>query len=198
MMTMIKNLIVVGMGGQGVKLLSTLLRRAIGERYGRFAGFDERGGAQRYGPVAAAIRFSDKANYDGPLALDFKDGGAHWVIALEASEPLRYNSKLGRDTVLISDSVIVPPTNVRRDDEEYFTIEQLSQHYEERCCRLFLRDFRKLASEKTGNPLDANLLAMGFLLGQMDGVLELSDFETLVTEKQFVVIQDGHALGEKS
>ena len=192
---MIRNLVVVGMGGQGVKLLSTLLRQAIGQRYGRFAGFDERGGAQRYGPVAAAIRFNDRANYEGPLALDFKDGGAHWVVALEASEPLRYNSKLGKGTVLISDSVIVPPTNVRRADGEYFSLEELTNHYEELGCSLFLRDFRKHASEKWGNPLDANLLALGFLLRQMDDVLSLDDFNSLVQENKFSVIEEGYAMG---
>ncbi len=195
---MIKNLIVVGMGGQGIKLLSTLLRRAIGTKFGRFAGFDERGGAQRYGPVAAAIRFSDERNYDGPIALDFKDGGADWVLSLEASEALRYSAKLGKGTVLVTDEIIVPPTNVRRQDGEYFTIAQLSEHYESKGCRLFVHKFRQLAEETTSNPLDANLLALGFLLNKMDGLLDLEDFATIADERQLDVMKKGYSLGSNT
>jgi indolepyruvate ferredoxin oxidoreductase beta subunit len=192
---MIKNLIVVGMGGQGVKLVSTLLRKAVGGKFGRFGGFEERGGAQRYGPVASAIRFSTEPEYKGPLALDFKDGGCDWVLSLEASEPLRYDRKLGRGTLIVTDSYIVPPTNVRRDDGDYFTLEQLSKHYKDRGCELYVRPFRDLAKEHTNNPLNANLLALGFLLKTMDGLMEVQDFADLIDDSQLKILGHGFDMG---
>jgi indolepyruvate ferredoxin oxidoreductase beta subunit len=195
---MIKNLIIVGMGGQGVKLISTLLRRAIGSKFGRFSGLEERGGAQRYGPVSSAIRFSTEPDYKGPLALDFKDGGCDWVLSLEASEPLRYDRKLGKGTVIVTDSYIVPPTNVRREDGDYFSLEELSNHYEDRGCELFVRPFRELAKANTNNPLNANLLALGFLLKHMDGLVEVDDFSELLNDSQLKVLGHGFDSGAKA
>jgi len=195
---MIKNLIILGMGGQGVKLVSTLFRRVIGSKFSRFSGFEERGGAQRYGPVASAIRFSTEPDYVGPLALDFKDGGCDWVLSLEASEPLRYDRKLGRGTIIVTDSYIVPPTNVRREDGDYFSLDQLSKHYKDRGCELFVRPFRDLAKEHTNNPLNANLLALGFLLRHMDSLVEVNDFSDFLDDRQLKVLRSGFDLGKKA
>ena len=76
------------------------------------------------------------------------------MLSLECSEPLRYHQKLGKGTVIVTDSYIVPPTNVRRDDGDYFSLEQLSKEYEDSGCTLYVRPFRELAKEHTSNVLN--------------------------------------------
>ncbi len=58
----VKNIIITGIGGQGVLYLSSLLRRALVEKYGAVTGYDVRGGAQRLGHVASIIRFEDSGD----------------------------------------------------------------------------------------------------------------------------------------
>ncbi|EKD68591.1 MAG: hypothetical protein ACD_47C00534G0002, partial [uncultured bacterium] len=55
----VKNIIITGIGGQGVLYLSAILRGALARKYGAISGYDNRGGAQRLGHVASVIRFDD-------------------------------------------------------------------------------------------------------------------------------------------
>ncbi len=69
-----KNIIITGMGGQGVLYLSSIMRRALLNKYGAITGYDNRGGAQRLGHVASIIRFDDGRS-GGGAGCGFKAGG---------------------------------------------------------------------------------------------------------------------------
>lgn len=188
-----KNLIITGIGGQGVSFLSTLLRRAIGRKFRNFTGYDDRGGAQRFGHVASIIRFNPDRSSQRAMAIDFPDGGAHWVIGLEASEPLRFNAKISANTVVFLDSYIVPPTNVRREDKLYFSLEDLVGHYGRIGCTLIVRDFRALAKERSGTPLEANLLMLGEFLKNCSGLLAPTDFVNITGPRELAIIEDSYS-----
>jgi Pyruvate/2-oxoacid:ferredoxin oxidoreductase gamma subunit len=71
-----KNIIITGMGGQGVLYLSSIMRRALLNKYGAITGYDNRGGAQRLGHVASIIRFDDGRGGGGGADYGFNaDGG---------------------------------------------------------------------------------------------------------------------------
>jgi hypothetical protein len=125
-------------------------------------------------------------------------GRTHWVLSLEASEPLRYQQKLGKATVVISDSYLVPPTNIRREDGDYYSLEQLTEYYKNLGCKLFIRPFRTLAKEQSGNPINANLLALGGLLKQMDSLIKVNDFAELIDEKQLQILRHSFESGSET
>jgi len=193
---MVRNLVVTGVGGQGVVRLATLLRRAVGRRWGRFAGYDERGGAQRYGPVAAVIRFRDDGADDEPLGLDMLDGTANWVVGLEASEPLRFNRALGAGTTVVLDGMVLPPTNVRRADGTYYRLDELTRHYGRLGCRVVVQDFRAAARARGADPRDANLLAAGALVRHMGALLDVDDLAPFLDDDERALVAYGYELGE--
>ncbi|HOD40367.1 MAG TPA: 2-oxoacid:acceptor oxidoreductase family protein, partial [Candidatus Wallbacteria bacterium] len=124
----VKNIIITGIGGQGVLYLSSLLRRALVEKYGAVTGYDVRGGAQRLGHVASIIRFEDSGDAARRLAIDFDDGACDFALALEASELLKFNAKLSSRSLAISDEFIINPTNIRRRDGTYYGFEAIKRH----------------------------------------------------------------------
>ncbi|MBM3326306.1 MAG: indolepyruvate oxidoreductase subunit beta, partial [Calditrichaeota bacterium] len=99
------NILIVGVGGQGVILASELLCEAA-----MSAGFDVKkseihGMAQRGGVVSSHVRFGPKVQ--SPL---IPNGQADVVLAFEAAEGLRWASQVKPDGALVMNTQrIVPP-----------------------------------------------------------------------------------------
>lgn len=188
----VKNLIITGIGGQGVLYLSAILRRALVEKYGGVTGYDVRGGAQRLGHVASVIRFEDSPG-DRPrrLAIDFDDGACDFALALEASELLKFNSKLSARSVAVSDEFIITPTNVRRRDLEYFDFASLKRHFTAITAKYIHGDFRGAARKNFNEPLSANLIMLGRLIKETGAALGLEDIETACGKEEFKIIKYG-------
>lgn len=157
---MIKNIIITGIGGQGVLYLSAMMRKLLAVRYGAVSGFDNRGGAQRLGHVCSAIRYSP-AGADKSMAMDFADGACDFLIALEASEALRFNAKVSKRTIVIMDDFIIPPTNIRRSGSEYFKLDEIRTHFENMARSVVVKNFRKISADNFESHLYANLLMFG-------------------------------------
>jgi indolepyruvate ferredoxin oxidoreductase beta subunit len=153
------NIIITGIGGQGVVTLASCLRRAlIGCGY-RIAGLDNRGGAQRLGHVAAVIRASSDEEY--PLGPEIPPGSCHLLITMEISEGLRYASALGRETIVIAGSRLVIPTNQRRRREAYVTKEECRTAYRARVGSFCELDAEAQALERWGDSRAANMILLG-------------------------------------
>ncbi|MBM3329459.1 MAG: indolepyruvate oxidoreductase subunit beta [Calditrichaeota bacterium] len=99
------NILIVGVGGQGVILASELLSEAA-----MSAGYDVKksevhGMAQRGGVVSSHVRFGPKVH--SPL---IPDGAADVVLAFEAAEGLRWVDQVKPDGALVVNTQeIVPP-----------------------------------------------------------------------------------------
>lgn len=187
----IKNVIITGIGGQGVLYASSILRLALADEYGAISGCDNRGGAQRLGHVASVVRFDAAGNFRGggrAPAIDFADGGCDLAIALEASELLKFNGKLGPRSVIVSDEFLMPPTNVRRSDSDYFKFVDIKSHFENIAPRYIHGDLRGRAAALYGTPLAANLLALGLLIKNSGGLLPLRAFERTCRESDYAII----------
>ena len=102
----ITNVLLVGVGGQGVLLLSSVIARAA-----ILAGLDVKsnevhGMAQRGGSVLAQVRFGDRVF--SPLVWE---GTVDVLISLEKAEALRYAHFLAPGALaVVSDQTIVPVT----------------------------------------------------------------------------------------
>ena len=104
---MTKNIMIVGVGGQGTLLTSRVLGKAALAK-----GFDVKisevhGMAQRGGSVVTFVRFGDKVNE--PVV---EEGQADLIIAFERLEALRYAHFLKKDGVLVVNDCRIDPMTV--------------------------------------------------------------------------------------
>jgi indolepyruvate ferredoxin oxidoreductase beta subunit len=109
-----KNIMIVGVGGQGTLLTSRILGGIA-----RLAGLDVKvsevhGMAQRGGSVVTYVRYGE--NVAEPLV---EEGQADILIAFEQLEALRYVHFLKKDGVLILNSQRIDPVTVITGAAEY-------------------------------------------------------------------------------
>ncbi|MHA1593109.1 MAG: 2-oxoacid:acceptor oxidoreductase family protein [Candidatus Baldrarchaeia archaeon] len=109
------NILVAGVGGQGVITVGRLLKRA-GLRKGYIVvGTETRGASQREGPVDSAVRYvilEDDEKFDPrrcTLSPIIPMGDADMVMCLESNEALRVSEYISsKSYVLINDYQILP------------------------------------------------------------------------------------------
>jgi len=111
---MVKNIMIVGVGGQGTLLTSRILG-GITLRAGYDVKLSEvHGMAQRGGSVVTYVRYGDKVNE--PIV---EEGQADVLIAFEKLEALRYAHFLKPDGVLILNDQRIDPMPVVIGKAEY-------------------------------------------------------------------------------
>lgn len=156
------NILIVGVGGQGIILLSSIIGKAIVD-----AGLDvvigeTKGLARRGGTVEAHIKIGD--SYSSPL---IPKGYANVVLALEFLEGLRYISWLSRGGyAIISSEKVYPINTFIYEEEKYPSLEDVVQVLrdlaEKYDYKIFVVNPVKYAV-KLGNPLTSNTIMLGFL-----------------------------------
>ncbi len=104
---MTKNIMIVGVGGQGTLLTSRIIGKAALAK-----GFDVKisevhGMAQRGGSVVTFVRFGEKVNE--PVV---EEGQADVIIAFERLEALRYAHFLKKDGVIVVNDCRIDPMTV--------------------------------------------------------------------------------------
>ena len=101
----IVNVLIVGVGGQGVLLASELLSSAALENGFDIKKSEVHGMAQRGGVVSSHIRFGEKVH--SPL---IKAGHADLILALEQAEAMRWIHFLQKDgSIIINKYKLIPP-----------------------------------------------------------------------------------------
>ena len=154
-----KNIMIVGVGGQGTLLTSRILGGITVEN-----GYDVKlsevhGMAQRGGSVVTYVRYGEKVTE--PIV---EEGQADVLIAFEKLEALRYAHFLKKDGVIIvNDQKIVPMpvvTGVAKYPEGI--IEHLSEKY-----KVISVDAQKEALE-LGNSRVFNVIILGVAASKMD------------------------------
>ena len=111
---MTKNIMIVGVGGQGTLLTSRIIGKTAMEQ-----GYDVKisevhGMAQRGGSVVTFVRFGEKV-YE-PVV---EEGQADVIIAFERLEALRYSHFLKKDGVLVVNDCRIDPMTVVIGAKEY-------------------------------------------------------------------------------
>jgi indolepyruvate ferredoxin oxidoreductase beta subunit len=95
-----KDIILAGVGGQGVLSIAAIIARAAVDSGFAVRQSEVHGMAQRGGAVLAHLRISD-----GPIATDLvSQGGADLIIAMEPLESLRYAAWLSPQGALVTAS----------------------------------------------------------------------------------------------
>lgn len=166
-----KNIMIVGVGGQGTLLTSRILGGIT-----RKAGFDVKisevhGMAQRGGSVVTYVRYGEKVAE--PIV---EEGQADVLIAFERLEALRYAHFLKKDGVLIVNDLRMDPMPVSIGAAQYpeHIIEDLKQKY-----NVISLDAQALAKE-LGNARVFNTIIIGVAAKRMD--FEKEDWLKVIEE----------------
>lgn len=155
------NIMFCGVGGQGLMLLSAILGKAAVDAGLEVRTGEQHGLSQRQGSIYVHFRIGK------PLSPLIPYGRADMVIAMEASEVLRYIEYLKEDGVVIMSNRIMPPVSeteqVALDKEKqtkYITVEQIIERIREVTYRIVTLDSLELAIE-AGNPRTENSVLIG-------------------------------------
>jgi indolepyruvate ferredoxin oxidoreductase beta subunit len=150
------DVVVVGVGGQGVILISDIIGRAAMKADLSVRGVETHGMAQRGGSVINHIR----------VGCDFSamvsPGGADVLLALEPAEALRYAHYLSPDGVALVNTRPVLPVTVTTGAAEYPDLEKILEPLRGVCKEVKTMDAIGLA-EKAGHPQAANVVMLGAL-----------------------------------
>ncbi len=156
---MTKNMMLVGVGGQGTLLASRLLGTVLTNN-----GFDVKvsevhGMSQRGGTVVTYVRYGDCVR--APLV---EIGEADAIVAFEALEAARFLPYLKRDGVLVANTQQIAPMPVITGAMAYpkDVLEEVGAH-----CRLIAVDALTPAKQ-AGSAKAVNIVLMGVLSNHME------------------------------
>ena len=183
-----KNIMIVGVGGQGTLLTSRIIGKAAME-----LGYDVKisevhGMAQRGGSVVTFVRFGESVCE--PVV---EEGQADVIIAFERLEALRYAHFLKKDGVLIVNDCRIDPMTVVIGAKKYpeNILSDLSLEH-----KVYSIDAQSIALE-LGNSKVLNSVVLGFaasFIGFDEGAW-LSTIESTVPPKTIDINKKAFSLG---
>jgi len=168
-MSEVKNILLVGVGGQGTILASKILSRGLVD-----AGYDVKmsevhGMAQRGGSVSTQVRYGEKV-YSPIIGL----GQADILASFEKMEACRWIDHLKPDGVIVVNNYEIPsvPIQIGKADYPDGIIDSL-----ENKAKTTVLDAMGIAKE-IGNPKTMNVVLLGALVKAM-GITEI-DWEEAI------------------
>jgi len=147
------NILMVGVGGQGIVLASDVLCLAAMN-----AGFDAKkseihGMSQRGGSIFSFVRFGEQIH--SPV---ISEGGADMLVSLEEMETLRWLRYTHKDTSLLVSNTRILPAEVAREEYPQGVMEALEAQF---------KDVRRIdasgAARELGNPKYLNTFILGIV-----------------------------------
>ena len=186
------NLVIVGVGGQGIILLSRILGEAALAAELNVMESEIHGMAQRGGVVESAVLLGE---VESPT---IADGEADIVLGFEPLETLRAIRKCSARTLVISNTSAVLPFTVASGKVCYPEIDEMLGSVAAHVRKLIAFDALALASQ-AGSDLAVNIVLLGALIrhGRLPvGREEVGEVLSTRTKKAFLQInQKAFALG---
>jgi indolepyruvate ferredoxin oxidoreductase beta subunit len=153
------DIIICGVGGQGVVLMSELLGNAAVKGGLEVKGSEVLGMAQRGGSVFSNIRLG--ANISSPLT---PEGKCDVLVAVEPSEALRNIQYLSKSSVVVLNTRMVLPFTVFLGASGYPTIEEITGRLDKVARSVIPLDAAQFADE-AGSAQSTNVVMLGALYG---------------------------------
>jgi len=153
------NILITGVGGQGVILMSELLGKSAVEEGLRVRGSEILGMAVRGGSVTSSIRLGDEVY--GPL---IPMGKCDALVGMEPSEALRNITYLSKSSLVIVNIVITLPFTVSLGTSKYPSLEEILEKLFNASGRVIKLDATQIA-QQTGSLLTTNIVMLGALFG---------------------------------
>ena len=177
-----KNIILAGVGGQGILSIATVIGEAALAEGLYLKQAEVHGMSQRGGDVQSNLRLSSE-----PIMSDLiEKGGADLVISLEPMEALRYISFLKPDGWLVTSSV--PFVNI----PDYPAIEEVLAHVRAHKNHVLL-DVEALAKEAGAPSQAANMVLLGAAIPML-GI----DHDKMIAGVRRVFARKGEAIVESN
>ena len=160
MNTTITNILLVGVGGQGILLASEILSETF-----MLAGFDVKkseihGMSQRGGSVVSHVRYGKEVF--SPIV---PEGEGDILFGFELMETCRYLSLLKPGGTVVANDLRIPPPSILMGQEVY--PDDLADRIKSQFPDFLLVDGQKLATE-AGNPRAANTVLLGAVSKRLD------------------------------
>ena len=159
-----KNVMIVGVGGQGSLLASKLLGRLLLTKGYDIKVSEVHGMSQRGGSVVTYVRFGEKVY--SPI---IDKGEADFIVSFELLEAARYTEYLKSDGKLVTNTQQINPMPVITGAAEYPA--DLAAKLQAAGVKVDAFDALKLA-EEAGSSKAVNIVLMGHLSRDFDFTLE--------------------------
>ena len=153
------RIVVCGVGGQGVLLVSRILCEAAMRADLPVVSGEIRNMAQRGGAVLATVVIGGARSTVVPA------GGADVVLGLEPMETYRVTRFMSERTLVITNTRPVVPFTLSVKGQPYPALDRLLSAIEQRCGELFTLDATQLA-EDAGSNRALNTVMLGALAGR--------------------------------
>lgn len=163
------NIAVVGVGGQGLLTLGSLIGSACMMKGHDVAIAEVHGMSQRGGSVIVHVRIGNNPSPIIPV------GGADHIIALELIEAARYIHYARKGGVVsVNDFIWPPPLST------YPSRESIMNELRGKQVKLFIHDANDLSVKIAGSPISANVAMLGYAIGvdeRLRGLISIDDVE---------------------
>jgi indolepyruvate ferredoxin oxidoreductase beta subunit len=171
------NIIIAGVGGQGVVLLSELLGNAAVAAGLKVRGSEVLGMAQRGGSVFSNIRLG--SDVESPMTAD---GKCDILVAVEPSEGLRNIQYLNKNSTVVLNIRKVIPSTVSMGKSTYPEIDQILAKLKSVADNVITVDANDLA-EKAGNRQSTNVVMLGTLFGSGKMPISIETMKEFIKER---------------
>ena len=154
-----KNILLSGMGGQGLVLMTDIICEAALKAGYEVKSNDVVGLSQRGGMVWGNVRIGDKIH-----SPNIREGHGDYLLAMEPLEGLRWHHMLKDEGIIILNEKHINPVLVQQEVEDYPSeaIEALKDDYE----TLSINAAKEAV--KIGNEKIANVILIGMLAKALD------------------------------
>ena len=171
------NILITGVGGQGVILMSELLGNSAVKDGLKIRGSEVLGMAVRGGSVTSNIRIGDEVY--GPL---IPMGKCDTLIAMEPSEALRNVSYLSKSSVVILNTAITLPFTVSLGKSKYPSLGQILEKLNNITSKVIKLDAAQIAQD-AGSLLAANIVMLGALFGTRQLPINIGTIKESIQER---------------
>lgn len=183
------NIAIVGLGGQGIITMGTVLKNAaLNSDLQDVSGSERRGGAQREGYVETFVKYifyensaelkDYRKNMHSPV---IQSGGADVLISLEPLETLRGACYLNRNSTVIFNEMPHIPISVRMGQTSYPELSYITCELEKITQKIFFYDFDKISVSNFNSLTQKNIIALGVLFDKTDIPIDKNVIENVLS-----------------
>ena len=176
-----KDIILCGVGGQGILSIATIIGEAATKANINLKQAEVQGMSQRGGDVQSNLRLSHDEIYSDLIPL----GGADVIISMEPMEALRYLPYLAKDGVIVTSNK--PFVNIPNYPEEQALFDELNALPN----KVVMLDIEAVAKD-AGSARSANVV----LLGMAAKYIEIVSSEDLRNAVATIFARKGEAIVE--
>ncbi|MFW9929552.1 MAG: indolepyruvate oxidoreductase subunit beta [Candidatus Thorarchaeota archaeon] len=172
------QIVIAGVGGQGVVTLTEIVGQASILSGLKVNGAETHGMAQRGGSVVSHLRIGQSS-----MAPLITDGMADAILALEPSEALRHAKLLKSDGVIIYSTDVITPSSITIQHKEYPPITPIYNKLTK--IAKFVFPIQSNVLLERGIPIKSLNIA---ILGGLSGFWEYNNFIPIISNDKFLEV----------